>query len=95
MAKIVAKGVDSNASQCILIPTTTKREHDNMKHGTLINLAPQEISAEYIRLEALVQKNKKYKFRKEAVANYAHTQRLLCDEYQRRLILDPTIGPLA
>jgi|VirMetMinimDraft_7_1064189.scaffolds.fasta_scaffold85413_2 hypothetical protein len=65
-----------------------------MKHGTLINMTPQEISNEYMRLEALIQKNKGYKFRRGAVSGFANTQMLLQDEYQRRLILDHTIGSL-
>ena len=66
-----------------------------MKHGTLINMTPEEISREYIRLESLIQKNEKYKFRRSAVSGFAHTQIILQDEYQRRLLIDPSIGPLA
>ena len=66
-----------------------------MKHGTLINMTPEEISREYIRLESLIQKNEKYKFRRSAVSGFAQTQMILQDEYQRRLLIDPSIGPLA
>jgi hypothetical protein len=57
-----------------------------MKHGTLINMTLEEISRECLRLEELIQKNKKYKFRRAAVCGFVSTQRLLQDEYQRRLI---------
>lgn len=65
-----------------------------MKHGTLISMKPQEIAAEYVRLESLIQKNKGYKFRRSAVSGFSQTQMILQDEYQRRLLIDPSIGPL-
>tara|TARA_R110000868_G_scaffold64800_2_gene194493 strand:+ start:2182 stop:2382 length:201 start_codon:yes stop_codon:yes gene_type:complete len=65
-----------------------------MKHGTLISMTLQEIAAEYVRFESLIQKNKKYRFRRSEVSGFAQTQMILQDEYQRRLILDPAIGPL-
>jgi hypothetical protein len=66
-----------------------------MKHGTLISMTPQAISNEYMRLEGLIQKNKGYKFRRAAVSGFSQTQMILQDEYQRRLLIDPSIGPLA
>jgi len=57
-----------------------------MKHGTLINMTLEEISSEHMRLETLIQKNKKYKFRRSAVSGFVSTQMILQDEYQRRLI---------
>lgn len=65
-----------------------------MKHGTLISMTPQEIAAEYIRFESLIQKNKKYRFRRSAVSGFSQTQMILQDEYQRRLLINPSIGPL-
>jgi len=46
----------------------------------------EEISSEHMRLETLIQKNKKYKFRRSAVSGFVSTQMILQDEYQRRLI---------
>jgi hypothetical protein len=65
-----------------------------MKHGKLINMTPTEISEEYIRLEVLIQKNRKYKFRRSAVSGFSQTQMILQDEYQRRLLIDQSIGPI-
>lgn len=65
-----------------------------MKHGILISMTPQAIGSEYMRLEALIQKNKGYKFRRSAVSGFAKTQMILQAEYQRRLLIDQSIGPI-
>ena len=82
-----------NKSAGASAPITKQRENE-MKHGTLISMTLQEIAAEYVRFESLIQKNKKYRFRRSAVSGFAQTQMILQDEYQRRLLIDPSIGPI-